>query len=145
MDNKKAASVAIFNEKGQVLLCIRACRKHPHPGLLSLPSSYIKEGDVMEEKIVEDVKRKLGIDIELIEVIGTHEGQQAEYHLHMTDFAAKIIGDHQTLKPDGTNYTEAFFVDPRALDTRPHDGRGFCTQVMRERLEKDPDFWKKYV
>ncbi len=144
MEEKHAVSAIIYNSKGFVLVARRTPTKFPFPNILSLPSSYINQGENPELKLISAVKRKLGIDIIIKGAVGTKKGAQANYLLSMTDYFAKIIGG--TLQPNQEDYSEAMFVNPiKTFGKEDRSKMGFCTQVLLEAIDKNPDFWKKYI
>ena len=144
MKERRAVSAIIYNYKGLVLVARRAPTKFPFPNILSLPSSYIDEGETPELKLISAVKRKLGIDIIVKCIIGTKKGTQENYLLTMTDYFVKIIGG--TLYPNQNDYSEAMFIDPvKTFGNEDRNKMGFCTQVLLEAIDKNPEFWKKYI
>ncbi len=144
MEEKHAVSAIIYNNKGLVLVARRAPTKFPFPNILSLPSSYIDRMENPELKLISAVKRKLGIDIIVKCIIGTKKGTQENYLLTMTDYFVKIVGG--TLAPNQKDYSEAMFIDPvKTFGNKDRNKMGFCTQVLLEAIDKNPEFWKKYI
>ena len=154
MEQRYAAAVVIYNELGEVLLARRSAHKVPHPNVLSLPSTYIRNKDGsyvhlqpsdegVREQLTDAVKKKLGLDIIIEDEIGKMEGQQSSYWLHMTDYFAKFTGG--IIIPNGDDFSEALFVNPlEKLAGKDRSKMGFCTQTLLGKLDDDPIFWKKY-
>jgi len=154
MEKKYAVSAIIYNDEGLVLLARRAPTKRPFPNVLSLPSTYVKgqDGKPASEPISDDevrrqltaaVKQKLDLDIVLEDVIGTKEGQQTDYFLHMTDYFARYNGGN--IAPNGEDFSDAIFVDPvETFLGKDRTRMGFCTQVLLQKLDSEPQFWQRY-
>ncbi|HLD79547.1 MAG TPA: NUDIX hydrolase [Candidatus Nanoarchaeia archaeon] len=154
MEQKYAASAIIYNNEGLVLLARRAPTKRPFPNVLSLPSTYVKDcngkpvkgpisDDEVRRQLTDAVKQKLNLDIVLEDVIGTKEGQQTDYLLHMTDYFARYNGGNIT--PNGDDFSEVIFVDPlEKFRDKDRSKMGFCTQVLLQKLGAEPLFWQRY-
>jgi len=70
------------------------------------------------------------------------EGQQEDYWLTMTDYLAKITGGKIT--PNQKDFSEAFYLDPiKILGNKERSRMGFCTQILLENIDRDPNFWRK--
>lgn len=155
MEQRYAASAIIYNENGEVLFGRRAAHKHPFPGVLSLCSTYIRDGDgnrvhkkvsndVEKEQLREAVRERFTIEVVLDGPIGMMEGPQANYNLHMNDYIAKISKDKKVM-PNGEDYSEAVWINP--LDEFRNKNRqkmGHCTQVLLSKLDENPDFLKEF-
>ena len=154
MENRFAASLVIPNENGLFLLARRGPNKYPYPGIYSLPSTYAREGkkllnakpsdELIGGQLRAAVSRKLGIEVELLDVIGEMEGQQASYNLHMRDFIGRIVGGE--LRPNGKDFDRVGYFDVLELyQGKDRSRMGFCTQVLLREMEIDLLFWEQYV
>lgn len=64
--NASAATVAIIeNEKGELLVCRRACE--PAKGTLDLIGGFVDPGETTEEAISREIREETGLDISKIE------------------------------------------------------------------------------
>ncbi|RLI98925.1 MAG: hypothetical protein DRP06_04475 [Candidatus Aenigmatarchaeota archaeon] len=62
----------------------------------------------------------------------------------MTDYFAEIVGG--TIKPNQEDYSETIFINPiKTFRNEDRSKMGFCTRVLLEAIDKNPDFWKKYI
>lgn len=70
-----AAAVAglIFNEKGQLLLTIRA--KDPGKGLLDLPGGFVDMGENAEQALRREIKEELDLEISSMDFSGSYPNQ----------------------------------------------------------------------
>ncbi|HLD00649.1 MAG TPA: NUDIX hydrolase [Candidatus Nanoarchaeia archaeon] len=153
-EKRYAASAIIYNDQGLVLLARRSLTKRPFPGVLSLPSTYLRDQDgnfshefptykTVKEQLEAAVKNKLGIDITLGSPIGDKIGVQGEYILHMADYFARFTKGEIT--PNEEDFCEALFADPAEMFAgKKRDKMGLCMQILLTRLNFDPDFWKRY-
>jgi ADP-ribose pyrophosphatase YjhB (NUDIX family) len=150
MENRYAAAAIIYNGEGKVLIARRAPTKFPYPNSWSLPSTYMRDSGgsmvlepPLEEKVREQltstILKKLGVRVILEEVVGTMDGEQADYHLTMTDFAGRIVGGE--IRANQIDFSEAGFYDPvEKLGLHP---KGFCSQILMKRIREDPDFLRR--
>ena len=93
----------------------------------------------MRGQLTSAILKKLGVRVRLEEVVGTMEGNQADYHLTMTDFAGRVVEGE--IRANQTDFSEAgFYNPPEKLGISP---RGFCAQILMKRLREDPDFLRK--
>ena len=147
MEYRYAASAIIVGCEGKVLLAQRSPNKSPYPGEWSLPSTYVRNisgglaetcesEEEMKAQLIVAVERKLGILIELSEFVGGKTGAQNGYVLRMADYFGKVV--FGSLNPNGVDYSAADYYEPVfKLGFHP---KGFCTQVLMERIKEDPDF-----
>src|SRR3989338_6964004 len=153
MEQKYAASAIIYNNEGLVLLARRSPTKRPYPNVLSLPSTYLREEsgklihsnpsyDIVIPQLKKAVHSKLGINVHLDSIIGMKNGTQADYNLTMMDFVGHITGANIT--PNGEDFSEAGFYNPaKLLNGKDRSRMGFCTQILLEKLDEDPEFLVK--
>jgi ubiquinone/menaquinone biosynthesis C-methylase UbiE len=129
-----AASAVMRNKEGLVLMAKRAPTKFPFPNTWSIPStSYTKEEDP-KHVLKKVIKKKLGLDIEIVKEIGHKEGKQANYWLKMTDYEVLAKGIPMPNKED---YTETKYFDIlKEYKDKPREKLGFCIQVALEYLNK---------
>jgi hypothetical protein len=153
MERRYSASAIIYNSEGCVLVARRAETKKPYPGVLSLPSTYVKnKGGVyvselpsellMREQLIKAIQRKLGITINLEGIVGTKQGIQKvdnPYILTMTDFSGTIVGGE--LHPNGKDFSEAFHIsNPAETFSGDRSKMGLCTQILLNKIDEDPTF-----
>lgn len=129
-----AASAVMSNEKGLVLMAKRAPTKFPFPNTWSIPSTSYKKGEDPKQVLKKVIKKKLGLDIEIVKELGSKEGKQANYWLKMTDYEVKIIKGIPA--PNKEDYTEAKYFDIiKEYQNKPKEKLGFCIQVALEKLK----------
>jgi len=63
-----AVSVIMQNEKGQVLITVRA--KDPGRGKLDFPGGFVKYGELPEAAAIREIKEEVGVDIEVTGLMG---------------------------------------------------------------------------
>jgi hypothetical protein len=138
MKTKYAAALIIPNDTGEILLPKRS-ENRIFPGVISLPSvSFDKDADPRKE-LQEAVRKRLGIEVEVMQEIGTKKGMQKDYWLELTDYQGKIIGGE--LNPNLDYYSEAEYLDPiRTFEGKDMGKQGFCTQILIEKLKEGCKF-----
>ncbi|HHW71526.1 MAG TPA: NUDIX domain-containing protein [Clostridiales bacterium] len=82
----------ILNDKGEVLLLLR--ERAPEAGCWSIPGGKVELFETIEEAIKREVKEELGVDIDIIELLGVtdHIVETEEVHWVAPTFLANIVG-----------------------------------------------------
>lgn len=112
---KKAISL-VFKDGEKVLVLKRSPSKASFPNAWSFPSTYVQDGESLEETAERLVKRKLGIDKIVLNKlpIGTSPVvDRGDYHLQMTDYAVDSYEGEIEFNP--TEYTAMKWVTPDEL------------------------------
>ncbi len=82
----------IFNEEDEILLLHR--EKAPEAGCWSIPGGKVELFENIEDAIKREVKEELGIDIEIVELVGVtnHIVEDEGMHWIAPTFLTKIVG-----------------------------------------------------
>ncbi len=143
VERRQAASAIIFNEQGLVLFARRATTKFPFPNTWSLPSTYIQLHEEGGQALAAAVKRKLAIDITIVDLLDYKCAPQADYDLYMRDYVARIV--HGSPTPNGEDYSEVRYVNPLELFAGKDRSRmGLCTRLLLANLDRNPRLWERY-
>lgn len=107
----------ILNEKGKILLMKRSKKLAYHRttiGLWSIPGGEVEFGEMVTEAVRREVKEELGVEIELIRLIG-HWDQilpKSKVHWHSVTFLSKILdGKPKLLEPNKFDKLKWFPID----------------------------------
>lgn len=132
MKTKYAAALIIPNSEGKILLPRRS-KDVIFPGVISLPSvSFDKDADPKQE-LREALKKRLGIEVEVMQEIGTKKGIQGNTYLELTDYQGKITGGE--LNPNPDYYSEAEYMNPlEFFKGKNIQKQGFCTQILIDKF-----------
>jgi len=88
---KKSISDVIYDpERTHVLLVKRPEDDKDLPSTWGLPAGSVKNGETYEESVLRSGKEKLGVSLEIIELIEEGEVERKDYILHMKEYEAKI-------------------------------------------------------
>lgn len=142
--NKEAVSLVITNDKGDFLAVKRANDPNDDlAGVWGFPAVTLKENETHQEAAVRIGKQKLGVDIELGEMIGDSTHNRGTYVLQLTDYKARIIkGIPKAPQEDNTvsQYLNCGFKnDPTILFDAARKGSQ-CTQLYLDSIGAD---WKE--
>ena len=134
MKTKYAAALIIPNNEGKILLPKRALSRI-FPGVISLPSVSFNEGADPREELQEAVRKRLGIEVKVMQEIGTKKGMQGDTYLELTDYQGRIIEGELSPNPD--YYSEAKYLDAlEFFEGKNMQRQGFCTQILVNEFEE---------
>lgn len=94
---------AILNDRQEVLLSLRGSQARNERGKWEIPGGKVEWGETFEQAIVREVKEELGIEIEVIELLGLfdHILPDEKQHWVSPTFICKIIsGEPCVLEPE---------------------------------------------
>ena len=85
------ATVYIIKD-GKVIFGVRDIE--PHKGMLTLPGGFVDLGESAEQAAVREVKEELGIEVEIIDILGTYfDHYQGRPTLNIMFIAKHVSGD----------------------------------------------------
>ena len=129
---KRAISYVIYNEnRSKILIVRRPNNDEDLPNLWGLPAGSVKDGETKEDAIIRSGRDKLGVELEVVRLIGKDNLERDKYILHMEDYEAKIISG----EPEAPQKVEGItqYSDWRwgvADDLREIASKGsLCTQI----------------
>lgn len=109
-NNSRPTASAVITDGNKVLLCRRDIE--PFKNFWDLPGGFLEEGEHPEEGVRREIKEELGIEIEIIDMLGIfmdRYGQDGDYTLNIY-YLAKIKSGAP--KPDSDiNKIKWFFKD----------------------------------
>jgi len=94
---------AIFNDKGELFITKRGKKVKNERGTWEIPGGSVEFGETFEEAIKREIKEELGIEIEIIELLGICDHIIPNEHQHWVSptFICKIIkGIPKILEPE---------------------------------------------
>lgn len=92
----------IINDQGEVLLQKRGQTSKNEAGFWSKPGGAVEYRERVEDAVIREIKEELGIDIELVKLMGftNHIIEAENQHWISFNFLAKIVnGTPQNLEP----------------------------------------------
>jgi ADP-ribose pyrophosphatase YjhB (NUDIX family) len=88
---KHAISVVIKNERGETLFARRSAHKKEFPLVWSLPSHFVVDGETPEQTIRRIGHDKLGVDLQMEQLLNEGYGERSDFRLFMHDYAATVL------------------------------------------------------
>ena len=129
---KHAISVVIEIDDGLVLFALRSQMKDSYPLTWSLPSHYVKPGESPGETVKRIGKGKLGVELEILELLNEGSSERDEYILFMHDYKVKILEGVPALH--STDYIELKWGKPE-VQLHSMSVMGDCCRLYKEYLE----------
>ncbi len=131
----RAAIALVFKQDDKVLVLKRSLTKETFPGAWSLPSTFVYEGETVEETANRLVKRKLGLESVVLEEkpLGVSSVvDRGDYDFVMSDYVVKsLVGE---ICFDTAEYTEMRFLTvPELVELINTDNGGVmgeCTKTF---------------
>lgn len=117
---KAAASAAIFDETGRVLVGLRG--KGPRPGVWSLPGGHIEPGETAREAALREVYEETAIRAQILglvdinDIIARSDDGQLRAHYLLTIFYGRYLDGEIRA---GDDCLEARFVTAEELSVLP--------------------------
>ena len=88
---KNSIAFVIYNkDKSAFLIVQRPSDDDNLPNVWGLPAGSLKDGETFEECVVRSGKEKLGVDLQVVDLIGEGEIEREHYILHMKEYKAEI-------------------------------------------------------
>ena len=88
----------IWNARGEVLLIKRA--QPPREGEWSIPGGKVEPGERLHDALKREVCEETGLEIEVLELIGVVELEEAGRHYVLNDFTARHISGEPQASSD---------------------------------------------
>lgn len=130
---RHAISVVIINAEGMVLFSKRSANKKSYPLAWSLPSHFVVDNELPRETVRRIGKEKLGVDLEIGELINEGASDRGDFTLFMHDYlAVTITGEPRIVSDD---YVELKWANP--LDQlKSVTTMGDCLRLYKDYLER---------
>lgn len=135
--HKYSVSLVIENEKGEVLAIQRPADDEDGLTSWGLPAASKLSPDEPWESVAHRVaKEKLGVEVELGEMIGEKDDEREAYYLMLRDYRARIIkGEpnvNQKSAHGGSIYRDWKWVSDYSLFVPTASHGSLCTQIFLE-------------
>ena len=129
---KKVVAFVAYNNNGQVLLVQRSETDNNFPNVWSLPSGTLEKEENYEKAVIRSVKEKLGIDVEIVRLIGEGEIERKKHVLHMKEYEIKIISGEISIDKNIEKYYQDWkWSDPDMLNELVEKG-SLCSKIYVE-------------
>lgn len=123
------ATVFILNEKGQVLYGVRSIE--PHKGSVELPGGILDLNESAEQAARREVKEELGVDVRLLDFLGSYADDYAGRPALNIAFVAKYSGGE--IKPgDDLSGGEPTWRNMDDLPTRDEVGWAWYATAQKD-------------
>lgn len=129
---RHAVSVVIDNGKGKTLFALRSTEASSFPSTWSLPSHFVEREEKFEDTIGRIGKHKLGVKLELGELLNEGKSDRGDFILFMHDFEAKVLEGEPHLNSE--HYTELKWEEP-TKQINSMRVMGDCCRLYKEYLE----------
>jgi len=142
---KYAVALAIYNQdRSKYIIVKRPLVDDSLPGYWGFPANSKKTSDEAWEDVVHRAARiKLGVEIEIIQMIGEDEIDRGSYILRLRDYQVKVINGEIEVpqaNSEGTQYIEMKWTnDPRELIKSAKKG-SLCSRIF---LKANNISWKE--
>ncbi len=131
---KESVSLVIKDQKNNFLIVKRA--DDPEDDLANVwgfPAATLREGETRQELAMRVAHSKLGVEVELGDVIGESTHDRGGYVLHLVDYEARITDGTPVVPQADTSVSQyadwKFTDDPSALLEAAQKGSQ-CTQIF---------------
>lgn len=94
---KESVAIVIKNDDGQ-FLAVKIADNDSFAGQWGLPEASLRKDESNEDAAKRAAKDKLGVDIEVIEVIGDMTVDKGDYLEHLTEYLVQTIGGEVSLE-----------------------------------------------
>ncbi len=139
--HKYSVALVIENDSGEVLAIQRPADDEDDLTSWGLPAaSKISPDETWEYAAMRVGKEKLGVDIDLGELIGEREAERKTYFLTLRDYRARIVSGapdvNQTSTHGGSVYRDWKWVSDFDLFIQTARKGSLCTQLFLENVGK---------
>ena len=93
----------------EILIVKRPSDDADLPNIWGIPAGSVKEGETYEEAIIRNGKNKLGVELEIVNLIGRGNLDRGNYILHGEEYEAEIVSGVPSVPQknvDGTQYQD---------------------------------------
>ncbi len=116
VNSAAAVAALIENEKGQLLLSVRAFE--PHKGMLDLPGGFVDINESAEKAVIREIKEELNLDVTEVKFLASFPNEYvfSGYSVYTCDlaFRCKVSSwEHLQVQDDVTGVK---FVSPESMD-----------------------------
>jgi 8-oxo-dGTP diphosphatase len=132
---KTAVALVVRGEADQFLAIRRSEDDASLPGVWGLPAVSVQEGESLEEAAQRVGRQKLGVEVRLLNRVGTGRIERASYVLELTDFEVEVAsGTPQVPQPDKSvsQYVDQKFTEDLSLLVPAARGGSVCSRVLLE-------------
>lgn len=127
-----------YGDSERVLLVRRPEDDEDLPGVWGLPAGSLLERETFPEAVGRAGREKLGVELEVEEVLNDGQTERDDYLLYMKLFRARIVdGEPEVPQPvEGiTQYSSWEWADPKRLRDAADRG-SLCSRLLLEHLEE---------
>ena len=127
-------TVDIIIEKDDRIVLIRR-KNEPFKGKLAIPGGFVNEGELIEDRAIQEAKEETFLDVELREILGVYSvpDRDPRGHLMTTVFIAKPISGRVKGGDDAAS-ADWFKIDDKVLNELSFDHKKIITDYLK---------WKK--
>lgn len=131
---KRSVSLVIEGPAG-LLLVRRPDDDESLPGAWGLPAASLRPDEPEREAVLRAGREKLGVELELLSVLGEDRAERADAKIAMRDWAVRIIGGEPSVPQAGagTQYVEWRWGRPADLAPAARAGSLCARALLRER------------
>ena len=136
MYNNPVPTVDIIIEKDDKIVLIRR-KNEPFKGKLAMPGGFVNEGELIENRAIEEAKEETSLDVKLKEILGVYSipDRDPRRHLMTTVFVAKPIGGKIRGGNDASDATW-FKINKKILNELSFDHKKIITDYLKWKKKK---------
>lgn len=128
---RHAISIVIQNENDEILFALRSANKSSYPLAWSLPSHYVSENESPKDTVKRIGKNKLGIELEIGELLNEGKSDRGDFILFMHDYSATITNGEPNIVSN--DYVELIWAEPHS-QLNSMKVMGDCCRLYKEYL-----------
>jgi len=133
-------TVDIIIEKDDKVVLIRR-KNEPFRGKLAIPGGFVNEGELIEDRAIQEAKEETSLDVELKEILGVYSipDRDPRGHLMTTVFIAKPISGKMKGGDDAAEATW-FKLTDKILNEVSFDHKKILTDYLKWKRKKET-YW----
>ncbi len=132
---KESVAIVVRNSKGEFLAVKRADDDDSLPCVWGLPAASLRGAETAEQAVIRIGRQKLGIDLEISDLVGEDSEDRGQHCLHLAEYAVHVIrGEPSVPQPDQSvsQYTALqYTLDPGLLSEAARRGSLCCRIFLR--------------